>query len=88
LDALAARDFRRFLKAEILGRQGTTLIFASHTLPEIEYLADRIALLDDGRLIDFDSPAELKARANAATLEDAFSRLTGHGAHLLEEPAS
>jgi len=88
LDALAARDFRRFLKAEILGRQGTTLIFASHTLPEIEYLADRIALLDDGRLIDFDSPAELKARANAATLEDALSRLTGHGAHLLEEPAS
>jgi len=88
LDALGAADFRRFLKSELLGRKGASLLFASHALPEIEFLADRVALLDRGSLIAFDTPAKLKARAGAISLEAAFSRLTGHGAHLLEEPAS
>ena len=88
LDPLAAADFRRFLKSEILGRQNTTLLFASHTLSEIEFLADRIAVLDEGHLVAFDSAAGLKSRASATSLEDAFSRLTGHGPHLLEEPVS
>lgn len=88
LDALAAADFRRFLKSEILARQGTSLLFASHSLSEIEFLADRIALLDQGRLIAFDSPGALKSRCAAASLEEAFSRLTGHSANALEEPPS
>jgi len=88
LDALAAADFRRFLKTEILARQGTSLLFASHALPEIEFLADRIALLEEGRLVAFDTPAALKSRCDAASLEEAFSRLTGHSASLLAEPTS
>jgi ABC-type multidrug transport system ATPase subunit len=87
LDALAAADFRRFLKDEVLGREGTCLFFASHTLPEIEFLADRVAVLDHGRLVALDTPAALKSRSGAASLEEAFSRLTGHSASLLEERA-
>ncbi len=86
LDALAATDFRRFLKAEVLQRQGTSLLFASHTLPEIEYLADRIAILKEGSLVAIDTAAALKARSGTASLEEAFSVLTGHSAHALEEP--
>ena len=85
LDALAAADFRRFLKVEVLQRQGTSLLFASHTLPEIETLADRVAVLREGRLVVIDTPAALKARSGAATLEEAFSVLTGHSARSLEE---
>jgi ABC-2 type transport system ATP-binding protein len=88
LDALAAADFRRFLKSEVLARQDTSLLFASHTLSEIEFLADRIAVLDDGKLIAFDTPAALKSRTSTPTLEAAFSRLTGHSPHLLAEPPS
>jgi ABC-type multidrug transport system ATPase subunit len=88
LDALAAADFRKFLKAEVLQRQGTSLLFASHTLPEIEILADRVAILKEGKLVTIDTPAGLKAKAGAATLEEAFSRLTGHSASSLEEFAS
>jgi ABC-type multidrug transport system ATPase subunit len=87
LDVLAAADFRRFLKSQVLARQGASLLFASHTLAEIEFLADRIALLDRGRLVAFDTPAALKSRCGAATLEEAFSRLTDHSPHALEEPA-
>jgi ABC-2 type transport system ATP-binding protein len=88
LDALAAADFRRFLKREVLQRQGTSLLFASHALQEIELLADRVAVLNKGNLRAFDTPAALKAKAQATSLEEAFSFLTGHNAHSLEEPAS
>jgi sodium transport system ATP-binding protein len=88
LDALAAADFRRFLKSEVLQRQGTSLLFASHTLPEIEYLADRVAILKEGTLVAIDTAAALKARSGAASLEEAFSVLTGHSAHALEEPTA
>jgi len=86
LDAIAAADFRRFLKAEVLGKQGTSLLFASHTLSEIEFLADRVAVLNEGQLVAFDTPANLKSRADVSTLEQAFCRLTGHSAHALAEP--
>jgi ABC-type multidrug transport system ATPase subunit len=76
LDAIAAAEFRRFLKAQILQSGDTSLLFASHTLPEVELLADRIAVIDRGRLLAFDTPAALKARAQNATLEDVFLRLT------------
>ena len=88
LDALAAADFRRFLKSEVIARQGTSLLFASHTLPEIEFLADRVAILKEGSLVAMDTPLALKSRSGAASLEEAFSRLTGHSAHSLAEPPS
>jgi ABC-type multidrug transport system ATPase subunit len=88
LDAIAAAEFRHFLKSEVLRKQGTSLLFASHTLSEIEFLADRVAILNEGELVALDTPANLKSRAGAATLEQAFCRLTGHSAHSLEEPVS
>ena len=77
LDAIAAMEFRRFLKKEIVQDAGTSLLFASHTLPEVELLADRIVVIDRGRLLDCDTPAALKKRTNSSTLEDVFLRLTG-----------
>jgi ABC-type multidrug transport system ATPase subunit len=88
LDALAAADFRKFLKGEVLQRQGTSLLFASHTLSEIEFLADRVAILKEGNLVAMDTPAALKSSCGSASLEEAFSRLTGHRAHSLQELAS
>jgi ABC-type multidrug transport system ATPase subunit len=88
LDAIAAGEFRHFLKSEVLKKQGTSLLFASHTLSEIEFLADRVAILNEGELIALDTPANLRAHSHAATLEQAFCRLTGHSAHALEEPVS
>ncbi len=77
LDAIAAAEFRQFLKTEVLARQGTSLLFASHTMQEIELLADRVAILDEGKLLAFDAPAALRGAASAATLEAAFAKITG-----------
>jgi ABC-2 type transport system ATP-binding protein len=76
LDPLAAAEFRRFLKTEVVRRQGATLFFASHTLSEVEELADRVALLDAGRLLAFDTPSRLRAAVGAPTLELAFEQLS------------
>ena len=85
LDAIAASEFRRFLKSEVLRRGDTSLLFASHTLPEVELLADRIAVIDAGRLLICDTLAALKHTTGAATLEEAFMRLTGRSPHLIVE---
>lgn len=82
LDALAAAEFRRFLKAEILRGGETSLLFASHSLAEVELLADRIAVMDAGRLIACDTPVALKRKTSAANLEEAFIRLTGRAESL------
>ena len=85
LDTIAAAEFRRFLKTEIVAKRGTALLFASHTLHEIEFLADRVAVLHDGKLLALESPASLKSRFAADSLEEAFLRLTGQ---TFEEPAA
>jgi len=56
----------------------TSLLFASHSLAEIELLANRVAVLQHGRLIALDTPAALKRQSSASTLEEAFFCLTGH----------
>jgi ABC-type multidrug transport system ATPase subunit len=84
LDAIGASEFRRFLKNEILREGQTSLLFASHTLPEVEFLADRVAVLDAGRLLACDTPSSLKRSTGASSLEEVFLRFTGRGPQVPE----
>jgi ABC-2 type transport system ATP-binding protein len=79
LDPLAAADFRRLLKDDIVRRRGTTLLFASHTLAEVEEIADRVIVLDHGKMIACDSPPQLRAATGAPTLEAAIAHLVRPG---------
>ena len=79
LDPIAAADFRRFLKTQLVDRYGTTILFASHTLAEVEQLADRVILLDKGHLLACDSPRGLRTSTGTSTLEQALERLTPPG---------
>jgi ABC-2 type transport system ATP-binding protein len=71
-----------------LARQGTTVLLTTQYLDEAEQLADRIAILHDGRIITNGTLAELKALLPPAkveyvekqpTLEDVFLALVGDG---------
>lgn len=84
LDTIAAAEFRRFLKIEILGRGDTSLLFASHTLMEVELLADRILVMDCGRVVACDTLNALQRKSGAMSLEDVFLRLTGRGTNFSE----
>jgi ABC-2 type transport system ATP-binding protein len=75
LDPLAASAFRRLLKEDLVRQRGATLLFASHALSEVEEIADRVVLLDHGRVIACDSPRGLRASTRAATLEAAIASL-------------
>lgn len=86
LDAIAAAEFRNFLKHVVMKSGKTTLLFASHSLAELEFLADRIAVLDRGSLLACDTPARLKSLTGSPTLERVFLKLTGHRPDSLEAP--
>jgi ABC-2 type transport system ATP-binding protein len=46
-------------------------------MAEAEALAERVGILDAGRLLALDTPAGLRRRYGAPTLEDAFLAATG-----------
>jgi len=75
LDPLAAADFRRLLKDDLVRGRGIALLFASHTLSEVEEIADRVILLDRGKVIACDSPPRLLSLTGAATLQAAIAQL-------------
>jgi ABC-2 type transport system ATP-binding protein len=80
LDPLAAAEFRRFLVERIVGEHGATVLFASHTLAEVDQLANQVAVLDRGRLLLCDTPAGLRAATGANTLEQSLKTLTHRAA--------
>jgi len=57
--------------------QGTTVVLTTHYLDEADALADQLSILDHGRVIAEGSPADLKQRHQADTLEAVFLELTG-----------
>ena len=57
--------------------EGMTIFFTTHYMEEAARVADRVAVIDHGKIIAQGSPTELKQRAGAASLEDAFIALTG-----------
>jgi ABC-2 type transport system ATP-binding protein len=54
-----------------------TILLCTHDLDEAEALAERVGVLDRGRLLTLEPAAELKARYGGATLEEAFFAATG-----------
>jgi ABC-2 type transport system ATP-binding protein len=78
LDAAAARQVKDVLGERI--RQGATVILTTHILEVAERLADRIGIIQRGRLIAEGTLEELRGRAGErdATLEDLFLELTAH----------
>jgi ABC-2 type transport system ATP-binding protein len=76
LDVKHAFYVRKVIKSYVKN-MGTTVLLSSHNMLEVEYLCDRVALLDEGRLLDVGTPAELTAKYDAENLEEVFIKATG-----------
>jgi ABC-2 type transport system ATP-binding protein len=61
LDPLVQQSFHALLRE--VAAQGRTVLLSSHTLSEVERVADRVAILRRGRLVVVDSLASLRAVA-------------------------
>jgi ABC-2 type transport system ATP-binding protein len=76
LDAAAARQVKDLLQEHVRG--GGTVVLTTHILEVAERLAQRIGIIEHGRLIAQGTLTELRAQTDASTLEDVFLQLTGH----------
>ena len=69
---LEVQDFVR----DVWTSHDATILLCMHDLAEAEALADRVGILDRGRLLCLEPADELKARFRAETLEEAFFAAT------------
>lgn len=59
-------------------KEGTTIFFTTHYMEEADRVAQRIAVIDHGKIVAQGTPSEIKKQTGEASLEDAFIKLTGH----------
>ena len=60
-----------------LNKNGTTLIYTSHQLSEAEALCEKVALIDEGKIIANDKLSQLYIHHSEEELEGLFLKLTG-----------
>ena len=75
LDVVHALHIRQTIR-EYAEKQGTTVLLSSHNMLEVEYLCNRIALIDNGRIIEEGTPQELKTKYGVKNLEEVFVEAT------------
>jgi len=78
LDPNVAREIRAIIAD--LGQKGITVFLTTHYMEEADRLSDRVAIIDRGRIVALDTPANLKSAQgspNQVSLEDVFVNLTG-----------
>jgi ABC-2 type transport system ATP-binding protein len=62
LDPQAARNLRELIAQ--LKAEGHTILLTTHYMEEADQLSDRIAIIDQGKIIALDTPARLKERVH------------------------
>jgi ABC-2 type transport system ATP-binding protein len=78
LDPNVARGIRSVIVD--LAKQGMTVFLTTHYMEEADQLSDRVAIIDQGRVVALDTPEHLKdehGEDEKTTLEDVFVQLTG-----------
>lgn len=81
LDPRSKKEVQQVIR-ELNSEQGITILLTTHDMNEADALCQRIAIMDNGKIVALDSPAGLKAHTRCtdgreASLEDVFLELTG-----------
>jgi ABC-2 type transport system ATP-binding protein len=76
LDPLIAQNLRKFIKEELVEKQKKTVIFTTHNLIEAVDLADRLAIMDKGRILVCGTINELRQWSGnlEATIDEIFKK--------------
>jgi ABC-2 type transport system ATP-binding protein len=70
LDVINALEVREIVKR--FAKEGISVLLSSHNMLEIEFLSDRVGLIDKGRILDTGTPPGLKDKYGAKNLEEVF----------------
>ena len=73
LDVINAQEIRKIIKN--ISREGTTVLISSHNMLEVEYLCDRIALIDNGIIIEKGKPKDLMNKYKSNNIEEVFTKV-------------
>jgi ABC-2 type transport system ATP-binding protein len=76
LDVLHSFHVREIIK-QYVKKQGVTVLLSSHNMLEVEYLCERVALVNRGKIVAEGSPEELKAKNRVDNLEEVFAKVVG-----------
>jgi ABC-2 type transport system ATP-binding protein len=87
LDPQARRNLWDLIRS--IRSSGTTIVITTHYMDEAEYLCDRVAIMDHGKIVALDQPLSLidnliaqgfekRREVRQANLEDVFISITGH----------
>ncbi len=57
--------------------QGVTVFFTTHHMEEVERMAEKVAIIDHGKIIEYGTPQGIVEKTKTESLEDAFISLTG-----------
>jgi len=85
LDPIVRRTLLDFFKERV--REGLTIFFTTHILEEAEYLCNRLAVINQGRIVDVDTPENLKRRFGSAKAVE-FKLLQGTSRELASSLSS
>lgn len=84
LDPAARRTLLDYIKERV--RDGLTVFFTTHIMEEAEYLCDEVAIINKGKIIALDTPANLKQKfAGMKTVEIRLKEPVGNIEHALRE---
>lgn len=75
LDVVNAYEIRGIIKS-IAGR-GVSVLLSSHNMFEVEFLCDRVGMINKGVLVQEGTPEQLKAKFGAKSLEEVFVKAVG-----------
>ena len=85
LDPQTRNHMWEYLK-KLNAEEKLTVFFTTHYMEEAEKVADRVAIIDHGKIIAVGTPSSLKEQTKTNSLEEAFLTLTGNT--IREEQAS
>jgi ABC-2 type transport system ATP-binding protein len=60
--------------------KGLTVLYTTHYMEEADHICNRVAIMDDGKIVAMDTPHRLRSQIGdpeKVTLEDVFLKLTG-----------
>lgn len=84
LDIAAKRKLLDHLKEK--AKRGLTIFYTTHILTEIEYICDKIAIINHGKIITVDTPSEIKSKfGNTKTIKIKISTKESRISKLISE---
>lgn len=75
LDVINAIYIRKTIRN--LAKSGMSVLLSSHNMLEIEFLSDRVGIINEGKIIEIGTSDELKKKYSAKNLEEVFVEIKG-----------